>query len=1508
MMQQNGMPDATGKSEWTEAEAFVLYWTQYFNAPIAETALQSLWAMPRIGESVASARPPLPISNLVARGFLTTRQESCNCVSFCRAALSSEQMRRLIALADSYNWMFWTEDIIKWAVPVFPAPDGKVQPWMGMRTVGNALYRHALHRYGLRAWSWLTKAHGDGLALTSALRTMGDDALIERETRGFQAYRDERAAKSTSAGDFRNILVFPKGMTKELMAAYAVERTAPWSESQWALLCEVAHAETAPLHMGQSHLEPQTEAELVAILAAEDFMNGEPTRWAITRLNDLRTHVPLTPWATNLLLGLAFWNRDLGTIESVGVESPFCFAHKKSIASGLVRAMSREFDATASELQSALGIQHDRLENWSLVDFPVALVFFVCRFLSEKKTAGGLHRALEFIGYCAVTFGRTARRYGGNGTRLQFADLKWARTFAETIWQGLASFTVTSNSAWPKTMPFRYLRAMAILFGNADLEPHPARMLELASGLQNNGYPGLAADVAAAGRLVTSETSREASVAKAIEAAGIDPALSFAAPTTFHRPWESALDAFEKAFGLQASTHGQGAVLPVSRDEFHWVVRIITNEGRSYVSRVFAAVFPRLKNGNLGVLRILTDSKFLSGEVDGLLMAEDFELRSLLVGCGSLTTDSYSVRKRPPVTALRKLATRSGILASVEKHEGFWDSKPRPENVKFIELTWSQAKVEVRMTADGAAELVAPISFGGTEKDSDYILSRDKGRKDGWTIVETTKAYCDAARLIDMQSRGKDRIRIPSEGLDRLSDVMAAAEGRIPFVWDKNASTAPDIPREPTLCEPCVRLAYRDETLTASLSIRLSREPAWAGEPGHGLPERLVVRADKSRVLLTRDFAAEETAIAPVRDTLAPFEGAKVGETTWVFDGVEDALAALTVLHEAARNPEAKDAAPRFELEWPEGESLKLSSLVAHSARIEGGETADYWLGVSGEFTLDDGKVLSFIDLLRSFDSREGAFVRLTEGRYLRLSAALARRVEALKAAGVERGGKILISPAALPSLEKAVRETEADDTLPLPTVVRQRIETIRDAFAREFPEPDGFKCQMRPYQAEGYQWLSRLAACGIGACLADDMGLGKTIEVIALLAARRADGPSLVIAPASVTFNWRNEIARFAPGLRVALVGQTANVSADDEDVAALAKECDIVVTSYGVLTTREERFAAVDWNVVALDEAQAIKNHNTHRAKSVKTLKAKFRIVATGTPIENRLSELWSIFDFINPGMLGGEARFARELAPHGLASPRLKRLVKPLILRRLKRDVLTDLPDKEEITVPVVLGDDERHAYEATRQNAVKRLEDGDPENKIAILAELTRLRRFCCHPSLVMPSMLTSAKLDALEALLGDLKASGHRALVFSQFVDYLTIVRKMISRNGWTHQYLDGATAKSAREKAVAAFQSGEGDFFVISLKAGGMGLNLTAANYVILLDPWWNPAVESQATDRAHRIGQRLPVTVYRLIAQDTIEEKVVRLHEKKTALAEDVLADGASSLSAKAMLALLEG
>ena len=363
-----------------------------------------------------------------------------------------------------------------------------------------------------------------------------------------------------------------------------------------------------------------------------------------------------------------------------------------------------------------------------------------------------------------------------------------------------------------------------------------------------------------------------------------------------------------------------------------------------------------------------------------------------------------------------------------------------------------------------------------------------------------------------------------------------------------------------------------------------------------------------------------------------------------------------------------------------------------------------------------------------------------------------------------------------------------------------------------------------------------------------------------------------------------------------------------ENEGRFAAAKAHEIVIVSYGYLLFHEDEFTSVDWNGVVLDEAQAIKNDASKRAKLVKRFKAKFRVAATGTPVENRLGELWSLFDFLNPGLLGPAASFAARFTDDGKAAPELKRLVKPLILRRLKGDVLDDLPEKTEITIPVELGTAERTAYEACRRHALATLAEQDGEaNRMSILAELTRLRRFCCHPSLVLGSNeVPSAKLEALVGILEGLRLSGHRALVFSQFTDYLAIVRKMMTSHGWSHCYLDGATPTAERERLVNAFQSGEGDFFVISLKAGGTGLNLTAADYVILLDPWWNPAVENQAADRAHRIGQKNPVTVYRLIASDTVEERVLELHKEKKAIAEDVLdGTGKSALTPEALMKL---
>ena len=469
-----------------------------------------------------------------------------------------------------------------------------------------------------------------------------------------------------------------------------------------------------------------------------------------------------------------------------------------------------------------------------------------------------------------------------------------------------------------------------------------------------------------------------------------------------------------------------------------------------------------------------------------------------------------------------------------------------------------------------------------------------------------------------------------------------------------------------------------------------------------------------------------------------------------------------------------------------------------------------------------------------------------------------------------------------------------------LPKEMKIETERIRTAFSERHPVPERLNAELRPYQAEGYQWLARLAACGLGGCLADDMGLGKTVQVIALLLDRAENGASLVVAPTSVAGNWRGEIRRFAPTLRPLVAGE----GSDEAWLAAGAH--DVVIVSYGLLVSRAAKFLSREWNGVVLDEAQAVKNAETERAKAVKKLVAKFRVAATGTPVENRLTDLWSVFDFLNPGLLGSASDFAEKFMDEGRATSALKNLVRPLVLRRLKHEVLADLPEKTEITLTVPLEGDERAGYEACRVAALETLEQGDKENRISILAELMRLRRYCCHPSLVLPEVASGAKLEALMELLQDLKGAKHRVLVFSQFTDFLSIVEERVRREGFTYQYLDGATPPQERERRVAAFQRGEGDLFLMSLKAGGTGLNLTSANYVVLLDPWWNPAVEDQAADRAHRIGQHNPVTVYRLIAADTVEERVLELHHEKKELARDVLdGTGSSALTAEALMSL---
>ena len=458
----------------------------------------------------------------------------------------------------------------------------------------------------------------------------------------------------------------------------------------------------------------------------------------------------------------------------------------------------------------------------------------------------------------------------------------------------------------------------------------------------------------------------------------------------------------------------------------------------------------------------------------------------------------------------------------------------------------------------------------------------------------------------------------------------------------------------------------------------------------------------------------------------------------------------------------------------------------------------------------------------------------------------------------------------------------------------RERLCGFRGVGALE--QPAGFRGQLRDYQREGLGWLEFLRDFGFGGCLADDMGVGKTAQVLAAVESRcREHGPSLVVAPKSLMFNWREEAARFTPNLRVLVHTGTAR------DLARVS-ENDLILTTYGTLLRDAPELAEMEFDYVVLDEAQAVKNASTASAKAVRLLRGKHRLALSGTPVENHLGELWSLFEFLNPGMLG-EAKVLRMAGglgrnPGPEARQLLAQALRPFILRRTKQQVARELPPKTEQTIYCELDSEQRKFYDELRAHYRHSLLDqvqshGLAKSKMHVLEALLRLRQAACHPALLdaKQPIDASAKVETLLDRLDELREEGHKALVFSQFTSLLAIVRKRLDESGVRYEYLDGATRD--RKAPVDNFQNDpECGLFLISLKAGGLGLNLTAAEYVFLLDPWWNPAVEAQAVDRAHRIGQTRPVFAYRLIARDTVEEKVLELQKTKRDLADAILGE----------------
>ena len=464
---------------------------------------------------------------------------------------------------------------------------------------------------------------------------------------------------------------------------------------------------------------------------------------------------------------------------------------------------------------------------------------------------------------------------------------------------------------------------------------------------------------------------------------------------------------------------------------------------------------------------------------------------------------------------------------------------------------------------------------------------------------------------------------------------------------------------------------------------------------------------------------------------------------------------------------------------------------------------------------------------------------------------------------------------------------------------VRERIAT----FSRIEPAeaPAGFCGSLRPYQKEGLGWLHFLQRMEFGGCLADDMGLGKTVQVLAMLEERRALRaaenlpPSLVVVPRSLLFNWRQEAEKFAPQIR--LIDFTGSGRALEEN---WQQQVDVVLTTYGTLRRDIEMLKETEFDYVILDESQAVKNAMAQTAKSVRLLKCKHRLAMSGTPVENHLGELWSLFEFLNPGLLGAASAFSQSMTRDPTPEQRslLARALRPFLLRRTKGQVARDLPDRQEDTLFCELPPPQRKHYDELREYYRKALmdkvaADGLNKSKIVVLEALLRLRQAACHPGLIDKKSAGAgcAKFDTLLPQLAEVVEEGHKALVFSQFTGFLSLLRKELETQGIVYEYLDGKTKD--RQARVERFQTDPAcPLFLISLKAGGVGLNLTAAEYVFLLDPWWNPAVEAQAIDRAHRIGQTQKVMAYRLIAKDTVEEKVLALQQSKRELANAILSE----------------
>ena len=807
-----------------------------------------------------------------------------------------------------------------------------------------------------------------------------------------------------------------------------------------------------------------------------------------------------------------------------------------------------------------------------------------------------------------------------------------------------------------------------------------------------------------------------------------------------------------------------------------------------------------------------------------------------------------------------------------------------------------------------------PIINAADQREADQLLLTTVLRDgpDRARVVRFSAAQKRAAQLIGTG------LEVPHEAMAQLDEVLRGLGAHFSIQSDSAGAgaTGPDgaSPAQAQEVEAETRLRAELTPEGDGLALRLAVAPLGAEgprlEPGQGRVRLIATSSGGTPRATRRDLARERDHLERVLEACPMLEPLPDGAPArWSVAEPELALALLERLHTL----QAVEA-----LDWPRGRPIQVdgAGLQQLKVRVRSGQD---WLALDGGVEIDEQLVFSLGRLLDWSRTRRSRFVPMGDGRYLALTEELRGRLEEMAGVAEIRQDAARLTPLAAPWLEQTLEGSRLETDARF----RERVERLA-RLERQVPRlPGTLQAELRPYQQEGFEWAMRRAGAGLGAILADDMGLGKTLQALAVLLARGRGGAALVVAPTSLIGNWLAEAHRFAPALRLSDFGATP--PAEREALRMAAGPNEVLLVSYTLLQLDAEGFAGRDWHTLVLDEAQAVKNAAARRSQAVHALRADFRLALSGTPIENRLAELWSIMQICNPGLLGTQAQFSERFAVpierdrHRGRQRTLRRLVGPFILRRTKSQVLEDLPPRTELILPVEAEPAEQAHYEALRRQALKEAEEalqgdaGSGSAQLHLLAQLTRLRRAACDPRLVTPELsLAGAKVRAFGDLARELAANGHRTLVFSQFVDFLQLLRATLDEAGLSHQYLDGATPAAERSRRVAAFQDGEGDFFLISLKAGGFGLNLTAADYVVIADPWWNPAAEDQASGRAHRIGQQRPVTVYRLVRQGTLEERIVALHHDKRELAAQVLDGGdgpaQAPLAPQELLALMRG